>query len=34
MALEKNAPWGTKLSEPLGAALIGWAGVIVARNLI
>jgi|HubBroStandDraft_4_1064222.scaffolds.fasta_scaffold52793_1 predicted metal-binding membrane protein len=34
MALEKNAPWGRKLSEPLGAALIGWAGVIVARNLI
>jgi predicted metal-binding membrane protein len=32
MALEKNATWGRKLSKPLGAALIGWASVIVASN--
>ena len=33
MALEKNAPWGRKLSQPLGAALIGWAAVIVVGEL-
>jgi predicted metal-binding membrane protein len=33
MALEKNAPWGRKLSPALGAALIGWAGLIVAGAL-
>jgi predicted metal-binding membrane protein len=29
MALEKNAPWGRRLSKPLGAALMGWAALIV-----
>jgi len=33
MALEKNAPWGRKLSQPLGAALIAWAALIVVGNL-
>jgi predicted metal-binding membrane protein len=33
MALEKNAPWGRRLSPALGAALIGWAGFIVVANL-
>jgi predicted metal-binding membrane protein len=33
MALEKNAPWGRKVSQPLGAALIGWAMIIVATNV-
>jgi predicted metal-binding membrane protein len=34
MALEKNATWGRKLSQPLGAALIGWAAVIMVGNLV
>jgi hypothetical protein len=34
MALEKNAPWGRRLSPALGAALIGWAGLIVVANLV
>ncbi|HXQ17825.1 MAG TPA: DUF2182 domain-containing protein [Caulobacteraceae bacterium] len=34
MALEKNAPWGRKLSPPLGAALIGWALFILVDNLL
>jgi predicted metal-binding membrane protein len=29
MAMEKNAPWGAKLSAPLGTALLGWGGAIV-----
>jgi predicted metal-binding membrane protein len=33
MALEKNAAWGRRLSQPLGAALIGWAGLIVVANV-
>jgi predicted metal-binding membrane protein len=33
MALEKNAPWGDRISKPVGVALIGWAGVIVAGNM-
>jgi predicted metal-binding membrane protein len=34
MALEKNATWGRRLSQPLGAALIGWAALIVAGNVV
>jgi predicted metal-binding membrane protein len=34
MALEKNAPWGRKLGKPLGAALIGWATLIVIANTL
>jgi predicted metal-binding membrane protein len=32
MALEKNAPWGRRLSQPLGLALLAWAGAIMAAN--
>ncbi|GGC59840.1 hypothetical protein GCM10011504_42540 [Siccirubricoccus deserti] len=32
MAAEKNLAWGWRLSRPLGLALLGWAGVIVAAN--
>lgn len=31
MAVEKNMPWGRKLSTPLGIVLIGW-GVLIALN--
>jgi predicted metal-binding membrane protein len=27
MAIEKNVPWGNRLSAPLGVGLIGWGGV-------
>jgi predicted metal-binding membrane protein len=33
MALEKNAPWGRRLSHPLGFALLAWAGTIMAANV-
>jgi predicted metal-binding membrane protein len=33
MAIEKNAPWGKRLSGPLGFALIALAAIIVAGNL-
>jgi predicted metal-binding membrane protein len=33
MAVEKNAPWGRSLSQPLGFALLGWAGLIAATNV-
>jgi predicted metal-binding membrane protein len=29
MAVEKNMPWGRKLSAPLGMALIGWGAIIL-----
>jgi predicted metal-binding membrane protein len=29
MAVEKNLPWGRKLSAPLGVALLGWGGLIL-----
>jgi predicted metal-binding membrane protein len=32
MALEKNAPWGGRLSRPLGLGLIAWAAAVVAAN--
>ena len=28
MAIEKNAVWGRRISQPLGYALISWAGMI------
>jgi predicted metal-binding membrane protein len=31
MAIEKNVPWGWKLSKPLGTALIAW-GVLIVFN--
>jgi predicted metal-binding membrane protein len=33
MALEKNSPWGRKLSQPLGVVLVGIAAFIVVGNL-
>ena len=27
MAVEKNVPWGNRLSAPLGFGLIAWGGV-------
>jgi predicted metal-binding membrane protein len=33
MAIEKNAPWGRRLSAPLGVGLILWSGAIVAQSL-
>jgi predicted metal-binding membrane protein len=32
MALEKNAPWGRRLSRPLGFALLSWAVIVTAVN--
>ncbi len=29
MAVEKNMPWGRKMSAPLGVALIGWGVMIL-----
>ncbi len=29
MAIEKNMPWGRKMSAPLGVALLGWGSLIV-----
>jgi predicted metal-binding membrane protein len=34
MGIEKNAVWGTKLSQPLGLVLITWGTVIVAGHLV
>lgn len=32
MAVEKNMPWGRKLSAPLGLALLTWAGLILLNH--
>ena len=32
MAIEKNMPWGQKLSSPLGVALLGWGTLIVVDH--
>ena len=32
MAIEKNMPWGRKLSAPLGAALLAWGTLIVFNH--
>lgn len=32
MAVEKNMPWGRKLSTPLGVVLIGWGFLIVLNH--
>jgi len=34
MAVEKNVPWGRKLSAPVGLALLGWSGVILVNGLV
>jgi predicted metal-binding membrane protein len=33
MAVEKNMPWGRKLSLPLGLALLGWGSFILMAHL-
>ena len=32
MAIEKNAPWGRRLSAPLGVGLLLWSGVVIAQH--
>jgi len=32
MAIEKNVPWGRRLSTPLGVGLLAWAGVLVLMH--
>jgi predicted metal-binding membrane protein len=35
MAVEKNLPWGRRLSAPLGLALLAWSGwIVVAGGLL
>jgi len=35
MAIEKNMPWGRRLSAPLGAVLLGWGlAVVVASGIV
>jgi predicted metal-binding membrane protein len=34
MAMEKNHPWGRRLSAPLGGALLAMAGVMVVQALV
>jgi predicted metal-binding membrane protein len=33
MAVEKNMPWGRRLSRPLGAGLLGAAVLVAGFNL-
>ena len=32
MAVEKNLPWGRRLSAPLGSALLLWGGLIIVNH--
>jgi predicted metal-binding membrane protein len=32
MAVEKNMPWGRRLSHPLGVVLVSWGAVVIAVN--
>ena len=32
MAVEKNMPWGRRLSAPVGAALLAWGGLILLNH--
>ena len=34
MAIEKNAAWGRRTSQPLGFGLLAWAGTIATVNLL
>jgi predicted metal-binding membrane protein len=34
MAVEKNMPWGKKLSAPLGVFLLGWGLIMVGQGLL
>ena len=33
MAIEKNAPWGRRLSAPLGMGLLLWSGAVAVGNI-
>jgi len=33
MAVEKNMPWGRRLSAPLGVALLAWAALLVVNGV-
>lgn len=33
MAIEKNLPWGRRISAPLGVALLGWAFVMAVEGM-
>jgi predicted metal-binding membrane protein len=33
MAIEKNVPWGRRLSAPLGVGLLGWASILVVDHV-
>jgi predicted metal-binding membrane protein len=33
MAIEKNAPWGRRLSAPLGVGLLFWSGALLIGNV-
>jgi len=32
MAVEKNMPWGRRLSRPLGVVLVTWGALVAAAN--
>jgi hypothetical protein len=32
MAMEKNLPWGRKLSRPFGATLVAWGTLILLKH--
>jgi len=32
MAVEKNMPWGRRLSHPLGVMLVAWGALVIAVN--
>ena len=34
MAIEKNLPWGRRLSTPLGIGLLLWGGLIVLDHTL
>lgn len=34
MAIEKNMPWGRRISAPLGAGLLTWAVVVAAHSIL
>jgi predicted metal-binding membrane protein len=34
MAIEKNVPWGRRISKPLGGLLIGWGLTLVLGSIL
>ncbi|KCZ71036.1 putative metal-binding integral membrane protein (DUF2182) [Candidatus Methanoperedens nitroreducens] len=33
MAVEKNMPWGKRLSAPLGVILLGWGLILILAGM-